>query len=822
MSFGLCDAPGTFQGAMNSTLKPLLRKCVLVFFDDILIYSKSFAEHVEHLRVVLQLLVNDKWQVKLSKCSFAQRQISYLGHIVSSEGISTDNSKISTIIDRPAPSDAKEFRSFLGLVGYYRKFVKHFAIIACPLTALLKKHSLFVWTSDHQDAFEALKVALSSAPVMAAPDFSKQFCIKTDACAYGIGAVLVQDGHPLAFISKPLSPKHAGLSTYEKEYLAILLAVERWRSYLQHKEFLIFTDQRSLIHLSDQRLNTPWQQKVFTKLLGLQYKIVYKQGSSNKVADALSRRPHSSHQLSAVSTCEPSWSSAIIEGYSSDPFAQELVIKLAVSSTPVPHFCLQDGLIKFKQRIWVGANPQLQLQIMSALHDALFGGHSGFPVTYRHIKQLFAWKHMKTDIKTYVSQCQTCQQAKPDRTGYVGLLQPLPVPSSAWQSISMDFVEGLPRSHNKNCILVVVDRFTKYSHFIPLSHPFSAAVVVKAFFDTVYRLHGLPDSIISDRDKVFTSNFWKELFKPTKVTLSMSSSYHPQTDGQTERVNQCLETFLRCYVHACPSRWLDWLNHAEFWYNTAAHSAIGCSPFEALYSYTPRSLDIFPSTHCQSPYIASWVEDKKAMTDLLKQHLNCARQRMKFHADKHRQERTFEVGDSVFLKLQPYVQSSVALRANQKLSFKFFGPYKIVSKVGQVAYQLELPASASIHPVFHVSQLKKVVPASHQVSASLPDPEDVWHVPEKILAKRLVSKGSSSLQQVLIKWSGWSDALATWEDLEALRRQFPAAPAWGQAGSLQGGDVSTSASTDASTEAGPRRSTWPTFPNARLAGPEWN
>lgn len=257
MPFGLCGEPGTFQGAMNSSLKPLLRKCVLVFFDDILVYSKTLEEHIEHLRVVFQLLSTEKWQVNLSKCTFGHRQISYLGHIISAEGISTDNSKISVMVSWPTPQNVKELGSFLGLAGYYRKFVKHFVVLARPLTTLLKKHVIFVWTSEHQEAFEALKSALCSAPVLAMPDFTKPFSIETDACAQGIGAVLIQNGHPLAYISKALGPKNVGLSTYEKEYLAILLAVEQWRTYLQHAEFTIFTDQRSLIHLSNQRLNTP-------------------------------------------------------------------------------------------------------------------------------------------------------------------------------------------------------------------------------------------------------------------------------------------------------------------------------------------------------------------------------------------------------------------------------------------------------------------------------------------------------------------------------------------------------------------------------------
>jgi hypothetical protein len=242
MAFGLCGAPGTFQGAMNTTLAPLLRKCVLVFFDDILVYSPTLAEHLIHLKQVLQLLANGKWQVKLSKCSFAQQRLSYLGHIISGAGISTDPAKISAIQSWPQPANVKELRSFLGLAGYYRRFVKHFAIIAKPLTALLRKDSLYVWTPAHSEAFSTLKTALMTAPVLAMPDFSKPFCIETDASNAGVGAVLLQQGHPLAFISKPLGPRTQGLSTYEKEYMAILTAIDQWGSYMQLAEFTIFTD----------------------------------------------------------------------------------------------------------------------------------------------------------------------------------------------------------------------------------------------------------------------------------------------------------------------------------------------------------------------------------------------------------------------------------------------------------------------------------------------------------------------------------------------------------------------------------------------------
>jgi hypothetical protein len=257
MAFGLTGAPATFQGAMNSTLKPLLRKCALVFFDDILVYSDTWDNHLMHLDWVLQLLHQDHWQVKLSKCSFAKQKIAYLGHVISKDGVSTDPTKVEAVHSWPTPQNAKELRGFLGLAGYYRKFVKNFGVIARPLTNLLKKHTIFVWTDEHTLAFSLLKTALSSAPVLALPNFTRPFAIETDASRSGVGAVLLQDGHPLAYVSKPLGIKNMGLSAYEKEFLAILLAVDHWRSYLQHGIFQIFTDQKSRIHLNEQHLKTP-------------------------------------------------------------------------------------------------------------------------------------------------------------------------------------------------------------------------------------------------------------------------------------------------------------------------------------------------------------------------------------------------------------------------------------------------------------------------------------------------------------------------------------------------------------------------------------
>jgi hypothetical protein len=270
------------------------------------------------------------------------------------------------------------------------------------------------------------------------------------------------------------------------------------------------------------------------------------------------------------------------------------------------------------------------------------------------------------------SLARSANSLKPDRAKYPGLLMPLPVPPHAWHTVTMDFIEGLPRSASFNCIMVVVDKLSKYSHFVALAHPFTAAKVAKSFMDHVYKLHGLPTVIISDRDKIFTSAFWQQLFTLSDTKLSMSSAYHPQSDGQTERVNQCLETFLRCFVHACPQKWSTWLSVEEFWYNTCPHSALGSSPFEVLYGHRPRHFEITDISAVTVSDLYNWVHERELMQKLIKQHLLRAQDRMKKQADKNRSERVFAVDDWVYLRLQPYVQSSVSTRANHKLSFKFF------------------------------------------------------------------------------------------------------------------------------------------------------
>ncbi|GJU08920.1 retrotransposon-related protein [Tanacetum coccineum] len=469
----------------------------------------------------------------VAKTSFkthVAQKVEYLGHIITKEGVSTDP-------------------------RYYRRFIKGYAIISHSLTQLLKKNS-FQLSNTTQVAFEELKEAMIQALVLKLPNF-EEFVIETDASRGGIGVLLQQGGHPVAYYSKTLAPRHQALSTYENELLAVIQALDKWRGYLLGRHFKIKTDHFSLKYLLDQRINTPSQMKWLPKLMGFYYEILYKKGSENYAADALSRVPTSSQILQMIlATVTTDWLSRIL---------------------------------RRRDKLVVGNDQELRKDLLVHFHADSVGGHSGSTATTNRINGICYWKKMRQDVKTFMALCSVCQRSKPGLAAYPGLLQPLPVTDLIWTEISMDFIKGLPLSNGKSVILVVVDRLSKYSYFIALSHPYTAIQVANAFMDHVYKLHGLPQIIVSDRDKVFLSLFWKELFKVLHVSLHYSIDYHPQSDGQTEVVNRCLKTYLRCMTGEKPKEWSKWLSLAEYWYNTNFHTSIQTTPYEAVYGQPPPS-----------------------------------------------------------------------------------------------------------------------------------------------------------------------------------------------------------------------------------------
>jgi hypothetical protein len=492
------------------------------------------------------------------------------------------------------------------------------------------------------------------------------------------------------------------------------------------------------------------------------------------------------------SEVQPAWIQEVINSYITDADAQRRLTELAVQSPDEHGYELHQGIIRFQGRVWVGSNSALKTKLISAFHSSAVGGHSGADATYQCVKRLFAWPGLKAQITDFVRQCDICQHSKHSTASPAGLLQPLPVPTGPWKDITMDFIEGLPLSDGYNLILVVVDRFTKFAHFIPLRHPFTAPSVARIFVDTIVKLHGMPLSIVSDRDRIFTSAFWKLLFQHLGTKLKFTTAYHPQTDGQSDRVNQCVEMFLRCNVHDAPRQWHRLLPLAELWYNSCFHTDIGCSPFQALYGHEPNFSAIPELESATATPVTGFLSERAAHLAILTRNLEAAHKRMKRNADRQRTEKEFQVGESVLLRLQPYAQTSVVNRPFPKLSYKFFGPYSVLERIGKVAYRLELPPTSQIHNVFHVSQLKEYradyTPVFSELPA-FPTLDTIAAEPEAILDRRMMKKGNAPMIQVLIKWKTLPDEEATWEDWDVLTTRFPAVLAWGQASASPGGSV---------------------------------
>lgn len=396
MPFGLTNAPSTFQAVMNDLFRPFLRRFILVFFDDILIYSHTMEQHRSHLEQALKLLYDNQFFAKMSKFCFGQSQVVFLGHVVNSEGVKVEEEKFSAVQSWPTPSTVKEVRGFLGLTGYYRRFVQNYRFIAQPLTMLTKKDG-FVWSEEALNAFNKLKQALLSTPVLRLPNFSEPFVVECDASSDGVGAILSQAEHPVAYFSKGFSPSNRFKSAYDRELLALVLAVQKWSHYLLGRHFLIRTDHYTLKFLLKQRITTTEQQRLLLKLMPYDFSIIHKAGKENRGADALSRRPHSGELLTLmVPYCVEV--ADIKLGLQNDPFTSDIVNKLQADPSSVAGFSIVDQFLFYKGRLVIPEVPDLKKKLLQEAHDTPTGGHGGLLKTFKRLSTKYLWPKLKQDV----------------------------------------------------------------------------------------------------------------------------------------------------------------------------------------------------------------------------------------------------------------------------------------------------------------------------------------------------------------------------------------------------------------------------------------
>lgn len=795
LPFGLTNAPATFMHLMQSVFGSHLDSFVIVFLDDILIFSKTRQEHRQHVRAVLELLRKNQLYAKMSKCEFFKSKISFLGHVVSAAGISMEQDKVKAIAEWPVPTSVSAVRSFLGLANYYRRFVRNFSAIASPLTALLQSDQKWCWEQSQADSFTALKAAISSAPVLTLPDESLPYVVTTDASGFAIGATLSQNQgnglQPIAFLSHKLHKAECNYPVHEQELLAVILALKEWRHYLHGSKFQVQTDHQSLRYLKTQPHLSSRQIRWSEFLQQFEFDIVYKPGHLNAAADALSRRPdhHSAAAAAEVNNIVASTSEIatdLLEKVKSAYEQDEFCLRLRSDPSLLPNlYSTRNELIFSGNQLYIPADDSIRTTLLREAHDSPVSGHLGITKTLDLLSRLYFWPKMQQDVREYVNSCRSCQEVKSRNQNLPGLLQPIPFPQKRWQQVSMDLITSLPPSRNGfDAIFVVVDKYSKMIHCLPTTTTVTAPQLAHLFMREIVRHHGLPSSIVSDRDPRFTSSFWTQLWKQFGTTLAMSTAYHPQSDGQTERANRSVEDMLRHYVDKKQKDWDEHLTAVEIAYNNSKQISTGFSPYflnAGQHPILPLSALIPLSVEPLSNATAEQMLEQLSQS-LQEAEANVARAQaqQQEQANRHRRDIEFEEGQQVLLSAADL--NFKASNITPKLAARWIGPYKIKRKISALAYELDLPPFLPIHPVFHISKLK-LYQSSERFDPHRPlppvrpppeikDSEAEYEV-EAIREHRMKKWRNKLYKQYLVKWKGYPEYENTWEWIDSLQKSAP-------------------------------------------------
>jgi len=809
LPFGLTNGPASWQRFMNDTFFQFLDDFCSVYLDDILIYSKTYEEHVEHVNKVLARLREAGLQVDIEKSEFHVTETKFLGLIISVDGIKMDPAKIQTIVEWEPPKTLKQVQAFLGFCNFYRRFIRNFSKIAKPLVRLTRKDVPFDFDEACKAAFALLKKTVTEGPVLAHFDRTKKSYLETDSSDYVNSGVLSQYGedgllHPVAFFSKNLNPAECNYEIYDKELLAIVKCFEQWRPELEATGIpvSVFTDHKSLEYFMTTKKLTRRQARWAELLSEFNFVITYRPGKQNEKADALTRRPNDKPQdesderqkhqlqtmlpksrlsagvqqdcgLAPIETETPEYEQVTIddqvakanmEDDQCNRISRGLAEGLAHIDGIKLHLCTIDerGCVLYQGRLWVPDVDHLRLQVIRQTHDQLAVGHPGVRNTLSVAGRAFFWPKMRKDVEQYITNCHTCRRSKAPRDKYNGLLQPLPIPQAYWKDISMDFVVGLPESDGCNAILVVVDRLSKERHYIACTdkdNGTSAENTARLLMEHVWKYHGLPTSIISDRGTQFTSLLWKTLCKSLGITAKLSTSFHPETDGQSEIANQEMERYLRTFCNYGQDDWKLLLPAAEFAANNMKSTTTKMTPFFATRGYNPRMsfdpVDVAPESTRErllTDRAMDISERTKAAIEAARQFMKQAQDAYSYAANRYRKDVEYKIGDQVWLSTKN-IQTE---RQSKKLDHKTIGPYPVVERFGS-GYRLQLPASMKIHPVFHSWLLRKDPndPLPGQINEPPPPVvvhpgEEEWEVEQILDAKKV-----RNVLKFKVSWRGY-------------------------------------------------------------------
>lgn len=719
MPFGLHSAPATFQRLLDSIIGPELEPNAFAYLDDIIIISRTFQEHLSHLTEVFRRLREARLRLNNDKCHFCVDQLKYLGHIVNHNGIRTDPEKTKAIDQWPTPTTVKQVRQFLGMASWYRRFINNFATVAAPLTALTRKNARWTWGEAEQKALLELKERLTSAPVLACPDFNRPFTLQTDASTTGLGTVLTQyfpEGERvIAYASRTLNQAERNYSATELECLAVVWGIRRMRGYLEGYQFTVLTDHQSLRWL--QKLESPTGRlgRWMFELQQYQFNVQYRKGTLNRVADALSRQP----VVSAVANIRCRWYNRQYQQTTRDP-----------QSTP--DYSIRDGHL-FKHLLhdlnfhetpateqWKRCVPKEERQaVLQNLHDEPTAGHLGIAKTIARVARTYYWPGMFREITRYVRNCENCNAHKVSQNKPPGLLHATPI-NRPWQQITMDLVGPLPRSRNGHVWLFnLQDRFTKWVEMRPLRRA-TAEAVTKIVSSVIYR-HGCPDEILSDNGTQLKSQQLSKLLGKLGIRQRFTPAYTPQCNP-TERTNRTIKTMIRQYVNRDHRRWDEHLDELQFAYNTALHEATGFTP---AYLNHGRELTAPPvsKTYRRDAAEAPQTVNRHLQDAYEVVRVNLARafqRQAKYYNLRHRDWRP-EIGDFVWKREHPL--SNKAAGFNAKLAPKFTGPLEVRKVISPVIYDLR-DRRGKWHRHTHLQDLKPADQPSENDNNAIPSDDE--------------------------------------------------------------------------------------------------
>lgn len=794
MFFGLCNSPATFQTMMNNILIAETDEgWLLIYMDDLLITGETLEELRENTKSVLEILEKNDLFCNLDKCTFEVEEVDYLGMVISHNKIGMEPTKVKGIRDWPTPQNVKQVRSFLGFGNFYRRFIGHFAETSRPLIELTRKKAEWVWTEECQEAFDTLKEKFLSAPVLLMPDSKKPFIVESDASKCATGAVIRQKGddgewHPCGYISQSFDATQRNYEIYDRELLGIIRALETWRHYLMGSPFptIILSDHKNLTYFKTARKLNRRQARWSLYLSEFDLRLVHQPGSKMIQSDALSRRPDhmiEDHDNEDVILLPDSLfvrrtleelKETLKEKIKDDEFVSKAIESLKTSKIPpikskLEDWEIRDGLLFYQNRCYVPPHEGVQRELTQYYHDTAPAGHPGHLKTLELLRRNYWWPGMYIFVKNYVKGCAICQQMKVNTHPTSPGLYPIKAESNGrpFANVTCDFITDLPLSNGFDSVMVVVDHSsTKGVTLIPCNKTVDAEKTAELFIQNVYRRFGLPDSFLSDRGPQFAAKVFKELGRMLGVKLKMSTAYHPQTDGETERVNQELETYLRIFCAAEPDSWANKLALAEFCHNQRIHSVTKKSPFYLMMGYEPRDI---PLIYDKSDVMTADDRMKqltKARDEALAAH-ELARQTM---ANRSRRGFTpFQVGDKVWLESR-----NLNIRyESRKLAPKREGPFAIKKVLGPVTYMLDLPQHWKIHPVFHASLLSPYSEnPAHGPNYIRPPPDLISGEEQYELEAIVTHKRAGSGYKYLIKWSGYPSSENTWQterDLKGAR-----------------------------------------------------